>query len=314
LSKRVRPFIVAGMRATLTAPAKINLHLEVLDRRIDGFHGLVSLFQAVDLADTLWLERTGTEGPVSVSGMPGLAPEANLVVQAVEIFRRRAGVREGVRAGIDKRIPIGAGFGGGSSDAAAALRCCQALFGAPLGDSEIIDCARTLGSDVPFFLVGPAAIVEGRGEKVRRIVPRIDFSVVAATPEARVRTVDAFAWLDDDRGLARARRRRTVGPRAIGRAYRNLAPDTWPFVNSFDGPVMGRHDEIAALRERMRAAGAANARLTGSGSTMIAVFADPASAGSFRRALAADPPPGTAPEGIRLLAPLASLPGVEYYG
>jgi len=302
------------MRAALEAPAKINLHLEVLGRRPDGFHGLVSLVQAVDLADALLLERTGADGPVSIGGMSTVAPEANLIVRAVELFRVRAGVREGIRASVEKRIPMGAGFGGGSSDAAAALRCCQALFGSPLGRAALAECARELGSDVPFFLAGPAAVAEGRGDLVRGIGARTDFTVVAATPRVRVPTADAFAWLDADRGPARVRARRTGGPRAVERAYRDLAPEAWPFANTFDGPVMGRFAAIAALRDRMRAAGAAKARLTGSGSTVIAVFADAAAAASCFRSLAAEPPPGTEASGIRLLAPLASLPGVEYYG
>jgi 4-diphosphocytidyl-2-C-methyl-D-erythritol kinase len=306
--------MVAVMRTALAAPAKVNLHLEVLDRRPDGFHELVSLFQAVDVADRLLLERTGEDGPVSVEGMSEVAAERNLIARAIELFRNRAGVREGIRASLTKRIPVGAGFGGGSSDAAAALRCCQALFGSPLRDAEIAACALTLGSDVSFFLDGPAAVVEGRGERVRRIAARTDFAVVAATPRVRVPTADAFAWLDADRGPAPARVRRTGAPGAIERAYRDLAPDAWPFGNTFDGPVAGRFAAIAALRDRMRAAGAANARLTGSGSTVIAVFADAAGAAAFRRSLAADPPAGTDASDIRLLAPLASLPGVEYYG
>jgi len=302
------------MRAALAAPAKVNLHLDVLDRRCDGFHDLVSLFQAVDLADTLLLERTGTDGPVSIAGMADLKPATNVIVRAVELFRARAGIREAIRASVEKRIPMGAGFGGGSSDAAAALRCCQALFGSPLGETEIADCARELGSDVPFFLAGPAAMVEGRGERCRRIAARTDFTIVAATPRVRVSTADAFAWLDADRAGAGSPAGPADAARAIERAYRALAPDAWRFSNSFDGPVMGRLPAIAALRDLLRRAGAADARLTGSGSTVIAVFADAAAASACHRSLALDPPAVVAASDIRLLVPLASLPGVEYYG
>jgi 4-diphosphocytidyl-2-C-methyl-D-erythritol kinase len=302
------------MGVCLEAPAKVNLHLAVLDRRADGFHDLVSLFQAVDLSDTLRLERTGSDGTVSLDGMPGLPRELNLVTRAIELFRRRAGVTEGVAAALEKRIPIGAGFGGGSSDAAAALRCLQALFGSPLDEAALGECARALGSDVPFFLRGPAAMVEGRGERVRGLVPRLDFTIVAATPGTRVPTADAFAWLDADRAGGGAPVAHSHGPRAIQRAYRRLPPEEWPFGNSFDGPVAGRLAAVAALRDRMRAAGAENPHLTGSGSTLIAVFARREAAAACCRCLAADPPPGTEPGDIRLLEPLASLPGVGYYG
>ncbi len=302
------------MGVRLEAPAKINLHLAVLDRRADGFHELVSLFQAVDLSDTLRLEQSPSDGPVVVRGMPGIPQESNLVARAIEVFRRRAGVTEGVTAEIDKRIPLGAGFGGGSSDAAAALRCLQALFGSPLDDAALVDCARTLGSDVPFFLHGPAAVVSGRGDLVRGLVPRLDFAIVAATPGERVSTPDAYAWLDADRGAGKAFDSLISDPRAVEHAYLHTEPESWPFGNSFDGAVLRRLAAVRTIRDRMQGAGAAVAHLTGSGSTVIAVFARRDAAAACARALAADLPPGAVPADVRLLAPLASLATVEYYG
>ncbi len=305
----------------VAAPAKVNLHLEVLGRRADGFHDLVSLFLAVDLSDLLSIERTRIDGPITVRGMPGVRDAENLVVRAIELFRRRAGLAEGIEAVLEKRIPIGAGLGGGSSDAAAALRGLQALFGSPLSGDEIADCARELGSDVPFFLAGPAALAEGRGERLRALAARLDVAVVAVTPAVRVSTVDAFAWLDEDRtGRAPAGRAGGVAasggpsPDAVARAYRETAPGSWPFSNSFDDPVLRRLSSVAAVRERMRAAGAPSPRLTGSGSTVIAVFDRPADASACARQLATEPPPGCAPGDVRVLAPLATLPGVQYYG
>jgi 4-diphosphocytidyl-2-C-methyl-D-erythritol kinase len=309
-----------ALEVRVAAPAKINLHLEVLGRRSDGFHDLVSLFIAVDLADTLRLERTRVDGPVTVRGLPVVPDAENLVVRAIELFRRRAGLAEGVNAVIEKRIPIGAGLGGGSSDAAAALRGLQALFGSPLSADVITDCARALGSDVPFFLAGPAALAEGRGERLRSLAARLDFAVVAVTPAARVSTAEAFTWLDEDRAGGMAAGgvpdAPTAGPSpdAVARAYRDAAPGSWRFSNSFDGPVDRRLAAIGVIRERIRSAGAPSPRLTGSGSTMIAVFDRLADAAACSRRLAADPPPGCAAGDVRVLAPLASLPGVRYYG
>ncbi len=316
---------VRGVR--IAAPAKVNLHLEVLGRRPDGFHDLVSLFVAVDLADMLSIARTRVEGPVTLHGMAGVPDDENLVARAIELFRLRAGLAEGVDAGIVKRIPIGAGLGGGSSDAAAALRGLQALFGSPLSGDEIAGCARALGSDVPFFLAGPAALVEGRGERLRSLVARLDVVIVAVTPAVRVSTAEAFTWLDEDlagRPAAGLAGRPAAGdtsapagrpsPDAAARAYGEAAPGSWPFSNSFDGPVLRRMTAVAEVRERMRDAGAPSPRLTGSGSTVIAVFDRPADAAACARRLAADPPPGCAPGDVRVLAPLATLPGVEYYG
>lgn len=296
------------MEVRIEAAAKVNLHLEVLAARADGYHDLVSLFQAVDLADSLRLVRTGRAGPVSLAGMSEREPATNLVARAIELFRRLSGVTEGIAAEISKRIPIGAGFGGGSSDAAAALRACQALFGSPLDEATLGDCALALGSDVPFFLRGPVAVVEGRGERVRCLEARTDFAILAVTPPARVATADAFAWLDADRRAGRAEASLPHGARALARAYRRLPPAEWPFGNSFDRPVGERVSAVASLRERMRACGARSPRLTGSGSTVIAVFPDAAAAASCARALAAAAAPGAAGEQIRVLRPLASLP------
>jgi 4-diphosphocytidyl-2-C-methyl-D-erythritol kinase len=305
----------------IEAPAKVNLHLAVYGRRPDGFHDLVSLFQAVDLVDILSIERTGVDGPVTVRGMPGVPEAENLVARAIELFRRRAGLAEGVDAGIEKRIPIGAGLGGGSSDAAAALRGLQALFESPLSGDEIAACARALGSDVPFFLAGPAALAEGRGERLRTLAVRLDAVLVAVTPSVRVSTAEAFGWLDEDRAGrpttvlgGPAAEKTGASPDAVVRAYRGATPGSWPFSNSFDGPVLRRLAVVAEVRERMRAAGAPSPRLTGSGSTVIAVFDRPADAGACARRLAADPPPGCAAVDVRILAPLATLPGVQYYG
>lgn len=302
----------------IAAAAKVNLHLAVLDRRADGFHDIVSVLQAVDLADALQLERTRRDGPVVLHGMPEVAADANLVTRAIERFRARADLAEGVVARLEKRVPAGAGLGGGSSDAAAALRGMQALFGSPLSGAELASCARELGSDVPFFLAGPAALAEGRGERLHALVPRTDYALLAVTPSVRVATIDAFAWLDTDRaaGLDTARAAVTgavLPPGAAARAYRDRAPGDWPFGNSFDGPVLRRLPALALVADRMRDAGAPAPRLTGSGSTLIAVFEDAAEAAACARRLAAEPPPGCASSDVRILAPLASIPGVQYY-
>jgi len=175
------------------APAKVNLHLEVLGKRIDGFHEIETLMVPIDLYDTLYFredrkgdvrfsfELTGRYRRLVVNEDENV-PEGtdNLVVQAVELVRRRAGIRAGVQVRLVKRIPLAAGLAGGSSDAAASLIAANRLFDAGLGLAELRELAAQLGSDVPFFLGPGAAVATGRGEKLSPVgpLPRLHFVIV----------------------------------------------------------------------------------------------------------------------------------------
>lgn len=166
--KRARRFARHAVSAlTVLAPAKLNLFLEVFFRRSDGYHEIVSVMETVSLYDRLrfWpAARGGIELRVTGRKVPE-GPE-NLVFRAAEEVRRKAGVRDGLRIELDKRIPAGSGLGGGSSDAAATLRALRSLWRLPWPDEELEALAASLGSDVPFFLSGGRALVRGRGETV----------------------------------------------------------------------------------------------------------------------------------------------------
>lgn len=157
-------------RLRLLAPAKINWTLEVLRQRPDGYHELRSILQTIDLCDSVTLREadvielvlTGDAGPLADE-----PPEHNLAVRAAEALRARVGTSRGVRIEIGKNIPVAAGLGGGSSDAAAVLRGCNALWDAGQDDANLIEIAGEIGSDPPFFIVGGTASVSGRGEIVR---------------------------------------------------------------------------------------------------------------------------------------------------
>lgn len=184
----------------ISAPAKLNLHLEVLRRRDDGYHELESLLVPVGLFDTLLFRAVGG-GDIDFScvgeGLPGgtaSLPEAseNLVVRALNALRARAGRALGAAVRLVKRIPIGAGLGGGSSDAAAALVAGNLGWKLGFTLAELHELAAGLGSDIPFFLHGGSAICRGRGEQVEPIagVGRMDF--VVCMPPASLRTGDVY--------------------------------------------------------------------------------------------------------------------------
>lgn len=218
------------LRATVHAPAKLNLMLAVGAKREDGFHDVATIMQTLDLTDRidvdieLW-DSAEVDVLVEAPGVPG---GDTLVTRAVCELLRRAEIGARVWITIEKEIPIGAGLGGGSSDAAAALLAVWTLLGPALAESELVDIAAGIGSDVPFFLLGPgsAAFATGRGERIERIEPSAPRAWLLAFPNVLQSTADVYArhdpakveplptTLEDARVFARAKTRRNdlTGP------------------------------------------------------------------------------------------------------
>lgn len=188
------------LRATVLAPAKLNLLLAVGDRRLDGFHEVASVMQTLDLADRidvdieLW-DSDVVDVLVEAPGVPG---GDTLVTRAVQQLLDRAEIGARIWVTIEKEIPVGAGLGGGSSDAAAALLAVQGLLGLPVPDGTLHEIAAGLGSDVPFFLLGPraAAFATGRGERIERIAAPPPRAFLLAFPNVHQSTADVYARHD----------------------------------------------------------------------------------------------------------------------
>jgi 4-diphosphocytidyl-2-C-methyl-D-erythritol kinase len=253
------------MRFTLRASAKINLDLRIGALRSDGYHDLQTVFQTLDLHDTVTIDSR--RGPFTLDGDAALMPldESNLVWRAASALWRAAGKPgdpRGVRVGVTKRIPSRAGLGGGSSDAAAALVGLSRVWRLPVTLANLMPVAASLGSDVPFFLVGGTALGLGRGERLYPLVNRPRRHVVVALPGFGVSTSDAYRWLAEDR---------TEPPLPVtpDPARWTIAPEG---LNDLEGPVERRHQEIAAIRLRVAAAGAELARMSGSGSAVFGLF------------------------------------------
>jgi len=254
---------------TLTAPAKINLSLRVLRRRDDGFHELETLMVPIGLADRLTLERmAGPAGALEFSCSDPEVPgdDGNLVVQALRKLGDTRGPLPALRVHLEKHIPHGAGLGGGSSDAAAALRGGNALLGLGLPPSTLRELASQLGSDVPFFLEGGACDCRGRGEIIEpRTTWRWQLPVLLLKPPFPVPTPWAY-------------RQWATAPALPGVAYAPQAlpvPDGSPLflVNDLERPVFAKHLVLADMKmwllDRPEVAGAL---MSGSGSTLIAVL------------------------------------------
>ncbi|GHU88039.1 4-diphosphocytidyl-2-C-methyl-D-erythritol kinase [Spirochaetia bacterium] len=265
----------------IKAPCKINLHLGVGERRADGFHDLRSIFAALDFGDTLGFELFGDNGfcdivtdwkvPAPPEESAQIPLEKNIVHKAVSLYRARTGFNRGLRIHLEKRIPLGGGLGGGSSDAASTLIALNALAGDRLSPSKMKELAEQLGSDVPFFLSGGTAWVSGRGEYIEPLSVPADLAVVLVNPGFPSATAEAFKQLD----LWREQKTVpvTISDDALKRALAGH-PRDWPYENDFL-PVFLAGKEAKAYGDiisRLKSLGADFSGLSGAGSTCLGVF------------------------------------------
>ena len=254
----------------LPALGKVNLFLRVLSRHNDGFHGLETLLCLIDLGDTVQAERREGRGvTVDVEGAELGPAEQNLAVRAATRVLEATGNRFAIHLILTKRIPVRAGLGGGSSDAAAALHLANHLAGNVVPRHELLQFAGHLGSDVPFFFTGaPLALAWNRGERMIRLPPLPASPALLLTPRVAVATADAFAWLDADRGSSFRRAAVALDLDALSR---------WGDIgrmagNDFESPVFGHHREVREAFEALVATRPLVCRMTGSGSTIFAIY------------------------------------------
>ena len=180
---------------TVKAHAKVNLTLEVLGKRADGYHQIVSVMQTIDLSDELTF---ATSDRITLRcDVPSLETDANLVIRAATLLKERTGYPGGVDIHLKKNIPVASGLGGGSSDAAATLKALSHLWGLDLGLEELLPLAASIGSDVPFFLPGGTAIAEGRGEVIHELppIPKVHLVLLALPVEMPNKTATMYGRL-----------------------------------------------------------------------------------------------------------------------
>ena len=244
----------------LHAPAKINLSLRILGKRLDGFHELESLMVPLTLADTLDIEPGGEGIAFTCSDTTLPCDDSNLVVRAARRFFETAGIAPSVRIHLEKAIPHGAGLGGGSSDAASTLAGLNSAFGSPLDAPAIHALAAELGSDVPFFLVRSAAVCRGRGEHVEQAPSPGALPLLLIKPAFGVPTPWAYSRWKDSREMP-------------GVSY---APQDFPWgrlVNDLERPVFEKYVFLAVLKRwLLQQPEVAGALMSGSGSTTFAVL------------------------------------------
>lgn len=252
------------------AYAKINLTLDVLSKRADGYHELMTVMQTIDLYDIICLTETDDDQVHLTCTRPELNTPDNLAVRSAEVVRQHTGWRSGIHVELDKRIPFAAGLGGGSSDAAAVLMALARWQGLSLSQGELHEMATALGSDVPFFLHSGLALCEGRGEKVTPLAPYWPPSMrwlLLLKPAINLSTPTIF------RQVTPADYSDGSHSRAVCAALSALhAPDLVHLHNALEPIVLENYPEVAQARAAMQRAGAAIAHLSGSGPTLYAPF------------------------------------------
>jgi 4-diphosphocytidyl-2-C-methyl-D-erythritol kinase len=263
---------------TVFAPAKINVILRILDRRPDGFHNLWSIMQTVALEDEVQIRLRADRQDIQLrcDATQLAADQSNLVYRAAAAVLARAQQSIGLDIELRKRIPMGAGLGGGSSDAAATIIGLNHLVRLEWSPTQMADVGQSLGSDVPFFLFAPSAFVAGRGETVRPVVVEGARWVVLVNPGFGVNTKWAYQEL--------AATRTVVTPLSlVQRELDRQSRVSWAQLiaaaeNDFEAPVFAAQGKLREIKRSLQAQGAEIALLSGSGATVFGVFADEARA------------------------------------
>ena len=258
------------------AYAKLNLTLDVLGKREDGYHDLRSVMQTVSLYDDILL-HIGTGEPWKLvcnkEGIP--CDERNLVWKAAKLYFDTVGKEpDGLTMCIDKKIPSGAGMGGGSADAAAVLRALNRFYGEPLSLVELADLGAKVGSDVPFCVVGGTVMCEGRGEVLRKLPDMPECIFVICKPEFSVSTPVLYRKLDEVQNPLHPDNDAMEAAICSG----DLMEIAKHIENAFDPVVSANHCEIDHIKEIYRLNGALATQMTGSGSVVFAIMPDSVSA------------------------------------
>jgi len=262
------------VRITVPSLAKLNLDLRVLHKRPDGYHELRTIFQTISLRDTLTIEFDFAK-QTQIDLCSSVNIQDNLVVRSAKLVLNHLELKAWVRFALSKRIPMGAGLGGGSSNAAAVLIALPALAGKRIPAVELVRLAESLGSDVPFFLHGGTALGCGRGSEIYPLPDQPSRPALVVSTAVHVSTPDAYQALARD--VTDPLTSQAESPilrefQTIAWAINGSSLDQFPLKNDFEPAVFDKHPEILTALRALRRLGAKPARMTGSGSALFGVF------------------------------------------
>ncbi len=263
-------------RLSLRSYAKVNLYLEVLGKRPDGYHEVETVLQSIDLFDSLELELVGEGIEVTCDNPSVPQGELNLTYKAAAEFIGRIEEKLGVRITIQKAIPVGGGLGGGSSNAASVLLGLNGLTGGRLSSEELVDLGRLVGSDVPFFLSGGTAVARGRGDLLDRPLPTPALWLVIIYPNFSISTQWAYLELNSqsqqgDRRFSLTDRERSANMMVEYIRRGDVSGIVSSLRNSFEEVVFRRYPELGSIKEDLTSFGALGALLSGTGSSLFGI-------------------------------------------
>ena len=269
-------------QVSLKAHAKINLTLEIGKRREDGFHDISSVVQEIALHDVIKIRKSEENGEITVGSDSGITPigRENIAFRAASTFMKYVGLNCGLDIFIGKNIPVCAGLGGGSSDAASVLLGLRELFNIDVPDEILSKLSSQIGSDVPFFICGGTAVVGGRGEKITKTVTLPKIELILIKPDFGISTKDAYlAW--DEQDMPSSEESKALKLVSMLTNTETCCLEEMlkgRLYNDFEQVIRGIYPKVSELKEEIRAAGAFEVQMAGSGPTVFGMFSDTNSA------------------------------------
>ncbi|SHK34685.1 4-(cytidine 5'-diphospho)-2-C-methyl-D-erythritol kinase [Desulforamulus aeronauticus] len=270
------------MGLTIKAHGKINLTLDVLSRRPDGYHDVEMIMQSIALHDTLRIEDQEEEIMLTAAGQPVSIDEDNLIIKAARLLQQQTGTQRGAKIHLQKEIPVAAGLAGGSTDAAATLRGLNELWQLGLSRKQLMELGVRLGADVPFCLLGGTAIARGIGEELTPLPAAPNFGVVLVKPAFGVSTAAVYRGLN----VASLRQHPRTNSMVDALRFGQLSAVADELGNVLESVTLGLYPELQEIKETLTEVGCQGVLMSGSGPTIFGLTEDAAAAIKLARQLA----------------------------
>ena len=255
---------------SLKAPAKVNLFLEILGKRDDGFHEIETIMQEIDLADSLQFEETQEGVTLECNDKNIPANQDNLVCKAANLILEECGIRKGVIINLEKNIPVGAGLGGGSSDAATTLKALNSLWKVGLNNEELMEFAAKLGSDIPFFINGKTALCRGRGELITPVEVRNRMDYIILFPRVHISTETIYKNLKIDL----TKKRKDVSFFLDALKYSEAASISKLLFNRLEEIIFATYPDLLQVKSTLESFDFCGLSISGSGSAFFGLCND----------------------------------------
>ncbi|MPW25056.1 4-(cytidine 5'-diphospho)-2-C-methyl-D-erythritol kinase [Alkalibaculum sp. M08DMB] len=271
-------------KISIDTRAKINLTLDILGKRLDGYHNVSMVMQSISLSDTLHFKLTDKDIKISCNNCYLPTDEKNIVYRAAQLLREKYNISQGVEVHIEKRIPFAAGLAGGSSNGAGTLIALNSLWDLHLGNEKLLKLGSKVGADVPFCMMGGTALAEGIGEKLTVINDLPEFDIVLVKPNIQISTPWAYSLIDVQNIKAHPDNTAMIEAIKIG----NKEEIALNLGNVFEDVVFDKYPELMHIKESLKKLGALGVLMSGSGPTLYGLFTNELSAQSAKEVLLRD--------------------------